>query len=142
MTTRVGRIGQLQFQIDFGSDTSTQLLGQLISQDLLANYREIQDGATCADENYVDLTILSLMSDVDRWNHNPGFFKIVKETSDYYGLGMFQTGNFEVGEKELCHRAIVLPRSILARDNPSRILATHLIHKVVIDVVHVGVRTC
>jgi hypothetical protein len=94
------------------------------------------------DENYVDFTIMSLMSDVDGWNHNPGFLKIVKETSDYYGLRIFQAGNFEVGWKELCHRAIVFPVSLVARDNLSRILATHLIHKVVINAVQVGVSTC
>jgi hypothetical protein len=82
------------------------------------------------------------MGDVDGWNHNPGFFKIFEETSDYYGLGMFQTGNFEVGRKELCHRAIVLPGYFVARDNLSWIMATHPIHKVMINAVQVEVSAC
>jgi len=55
---------------------------------------------------------------------------------------MFQTGYFKVGGKELCHRAIVFPETLVARANLSRILATHPIHKVVINAVQVGVGAC
>jgi hypothetical protein len=109
----------------------------LIDSDLAALYFHYICAVILADENYVNLTILSLVSDVDGWNHNPGFLEIVEETSDYYGLGMFQAGNFEVGRKDLCHGGNRIARISRCKRQLYSRLATHLAHMVVIEAVQV-----